>query len=377
MIIRKAFQFHLRPTKKQERALQFHLDECRWLYNELLEQRKISYLELEENLTRTQQYSFIPHLVQERPGLDLIHSQVLQNVADRLDKSYKAFFLRVKSGGTPGFPRFKGYNQYNSFCFPQSGFSLSDGVIKLSKIGDVRLKSHREIQGKIKTCTIKKTTSGSWLITFSCEIESNPLSVLENSVGIDVGLTTFAVFSDGKSIENPRFFKKEEEALAKAQKKLAKEEKGTLKRKQKRIIVAKIHQRIANKRKNFCHQESKKIIDNYQYICIEDLNITKMLESGFLSKSISDASWGLFRQHLTYKAEYAGRKLGIVDPAYTSQTCSNCNNVEAKMLSQRKHSCCICGYQDSRDANASKNILALGLDGQQETARSSRLQAGE
>jgi putative transposase len=363
MIIRKAFQFHLRPTKKQARALQFHLDECRWLYNELLEQRKTSYLELKENLTRTQQYSFIPHLVQERPGLALIHSQVLQNVADRLDKSYKAFFRRVKSGGTPGFPRFKGYNQYNSFCFAQSGFSLVAGHVKLSKIGVVRLKLHREIQGKIKTCTIKKTTSGSWLITFSCEIESNPLPILETSVGIDVGLKTFAVFSDDKSIENPRFFKKEEEALAKAQKKLVKEEKGTLKRKQKRIIVAKIHQRIANKRKNFCHQESKKIIDNYQYICIEDLNITKMLESGFLSKSISDASWGLFRQHLTYKAEYAGRKLGVVDPAYTSQKCSNCKNVEAKNLSQRKHICCICGYQDSRDGNASKNILALGLDG--------------
>lgn len=377
MIIRKAFQFHLRPTKKQARALQFHLDECRWLYNELLEQRKTSYLELEESLTRTQQYSFIPHLVQERPGLALIHSQVLQNVADRLDKSYQAFFRRVKSGEIAGFPRFKGYNQYNSFCFAQSGFSLVEGCIKLSKIGVIRLKLHREIQGKVKTCTIKKTTSDSWLITFSCEIESNPLPILETSVGIDVGLTTFAAFSDGKSIENPRFFRKEEESLAKAQKRLAKEEKGTLKRKQKRIIVAKIHQRIANKRKNFCHQESKKIIDHYQYICIEDLNITKMLENRFLSKSIADASWGLFRQYLTYKAEYAGRKLGIVDPAYTSQTCSNCKNVDAKKLSQRHHSCFICGYQDSRDANASKNILALGLDGQQETARSSRLQARE
>jgi len=377
MIIRKAFQFHLRPTKKQAKALQLHLDECRWLYNELLEQRKTSYLELEKSLTRTQQYGFIPHLVQERPGLALIHSQVLQNVADRLDKSYKAFFRRVKSGETAGFPRFKGYNQYNSFCFAQSGFSLATGCVKLSKIGVVRLKLHREMQGKVKTCTIKKTTSGSWLITFACEIEASSFPVLETSVGIDVGLTNFAIFSDGKSIENPRFFKKEAAALAKAQKKLAKEKKGTVKRKQKRIVVAKIHRRIANKRKNFCHQESKKIIDNYQYICIEDLNIKKMVENGFLAKSIADASWGLFRQHLTYKAEYAGRKLGVVNPAYTSQTCSNCKNVEAKKLSQRKHSCILCGYQDSRDGNASKNILALGLDGQQETARSSRLQARE
>ena len=373
MIIRKAFQFHLRPTKKQEKALQFHLDECRWLYNKLLDQRKTSYEELGESLTKYQQHNFLPLLKQERPSLLLIHSQVLQNVSDRLDKSYKAFFRRAKNGEAPGFPRFKGYNQYNSFCFPLSGFSLSDGSVKLSKIGAVRLKLHRKIEGKIKTCTIKKTTSGSWLVTFSCEIESNPLPILETSVGIDVGLTTFAVFSDGKSIENPRFFKKEEAALAKAQRKLEKEEKGSLKRKQKRIIVSKIHQRIANKRKNFCHKESKKLIDNYQYICIEDLNIKNMLESGFLSKSISDASWGLFRQHLTYKAEYAGRKLGIVDPAYTSQTCSNCKNVEAKKLSQRKHNCCVCGYQDSRDGNASKNILALGLDSQQETARSSRL----
>ena len=205
-------------------------------------------------------------------------------MADRLDKSYKAFFRRVKSGETAGFPRFKGYNQYNSFCFAQSGFSLATGCVKLSKIGVVRLKLHREMQGKVKTCTIKKTTSGSWLITFACEIEASSFPVLETSVGIDVGLTNFAIFSDGKSIENPRFFKKEAAALAKAQKKLAKEKKGTVKRKQKRIVVAKIHRRIANKRKNFCHQESKKIIDNYQYICIEDLNIKKWLKMVFLQK---------------------------------------------------------------------------------------------
>jgi len=377
MIIRKTFQFHLRPTKKQAKALQFHLDECRWLYNHLLEQRKTYYEELEESLTKFQQNNFLPFIKEERTSLTLIHSQVLQNVTDRLDKSYKAFFRRVKSGQTAGFPRFKGYNQYNSFCFSQSGFSLVDGKVKLSKIGIVRLKLHRNIEGKVKTCTIKKTATGSWLISFSCEIESNPLPENNKSVGIDVGLETFAVFSDGNEILNPRFFKQAEKELAKAQRKLAKEEKGTPKRKAKRLIVAKVHEKISNKRKNFCHQESRKIINNYQYICIEDLNIQKMLDNSFLSKSISDASWGLFRQHLTYKAEYAGRKLGVVDPAYTSQTCSNCKNIVAKKLSERKHSCQVCGYQDTRDGNASKNILALGLDSQQAIARSSRFQAGE
>ena len=363
MIVRKAFQYRLNPTKKQQRLLEMQLSGCQWLYNELLSQRKIAYEELDHSLTKYQQLMFLPELKQENPALDQIHSQVLQNVVDRLDKAFQAFFRRCKAVEKPGFPRFRGKHRYNSFCFPQSGFAVVGRELKLSKLGNIRIKMHRPLEGEIKTCTLRRNPSGTWDVTFSCEIDVQPLPIQEGVVGIDVGVKTFAVFSDGKEIQNPRFFKQEEKALAKAQKKLSKHEKGTKERRKQGKVVAKIHERIANRRKDFCHQESRKIINQYQFICIEDLNIKNMIEGSSLAKNITDVSWNQFRQYLTYKAEEAGRKLGLVNPAYTTQTCSKCNWIEEKKLSEREHSCTKCGYRATRDFNAAQNILALGLDG--------------
>jgi putative transposase len=363
MIVRKAFQFRLNPTKKQARILEMQLNQCRWLYNELLSQRKLAYEELDISLTKYQQLMFLPELKLEKPELDQIHSQVLQNIVDRLDKAFQAFFRRCKAGEKPGFPRFRGMHRYNSFCFPQSGFAVVGKELKLSKIGRIRIKMHRPIEGDIKTCTLRCNASGTWDVSLSCEVDVKPLPVQEKSVGIDVGINTFAVLSDGKEIPNPRFFRKEQKALAKAQKKLSKVEKGTKERRKQGKVVAKIHERIKNRRKDFCHQESRRIINEYQYICVEDLNIKNMIEESFLAKSITDASWNQFRQYLTYKAEEAGRKLGLVNPAYTTQICSRCQSIEQKKLSEREHSCKKCGYTATRDFNAAQNILALGLDG--------------
>ena len=377
MIVRKAYQFRLRPTKKQARLLEMHLNSCRWLYNELLSQRKLAYEELELPLTKYQQLMFLPELKLEKPELDHIHSQVLQNVVDRLDKAFQGFFRRCKIGEKPGFPRFRGLHRYNSFCFPQSGFAFVGKAVRLSKIGTIRLKLHRAMEGEIKTCTLKQTPSGSWDITFSCEIKANPLAPQEEAVGIDVGLTTFAVFSNEKEIKNPKFFQKGEKALGKAQKKLSKTEKGTKERRKAGKVVAKIHEKIRNQRKDFCHQETRQIINQYQYICIEDLDIKQMVEGSRLAKNIQDASWNQFYNYLTYKAEEAGRKLRLVNPAYTSQTCSCCGHIEAKRLSDRQHDCARCGYRATRDYNAARNILALGLDGLSESSKSSCLQARE
>lgn len=363
MIVRKAFQYRLNPTKKQARLLEMHLNQCRWLYNELLAQRKLAFEELDISLTKYQQLMFLPELKLEKPELDQIHSQVLQNVVDRLNKSFQNFFRRCKTGEKPGFPRFRGMHRYDSFCFPQSGFAVIGKELKLSKIGCVRIKMHRPLEGEVKTCTLCRTPSGSWTVSLSCEVDIKPLPPVEKSVGIDMGITHFAVFSDGKEIPNPRFFLKEEKALAKAQKKLAKTEKKTKERQKRGKIVAKIHERIRNKRKDFCHQESRKVINEYQYICVEDLDIKNMIEGSYLAKSITDASWKQFRQFLTYKAVEAGRKLGVVNPAYTTQTCYHCKHIETKKLSEREHRCLKCGYQATRDFNAAQNIWALGLDG--------------
>lgn len=373
MIVRKSFQFRLRPTKKQARLLQEHLDECRWLYNEMLSQRKLSFEELDESVSKYQQLMFLPLLKEERPSLAKVHSQVLQNVVDRLDKSFQGFFLRCKRGEKAGFPRFRGMHRYNSLCYPQSGFFIEDGRLGLSKIGSIRIRCHRPISGCVKTCTIRKNASGDWDMSLSCEVEVLPQSALQEAVGIDMGLTTFATFSNGEEIENPRFFKGAEKSLAKAQRKLAKLEKGTPSRRKQGKVVAKIHEKVRNQRKDFCHKQARKIVDRYQFICIEELQTAKMVEKSHLAKSITDASWNQFHQFLTYKAAEAGRKLGWVNPSYTTQDCSHCGYRRAKPLSERRHDCPQCGFKTTRDLNAAQNILALGLDGLGGTLRSPRL----
>jgi putative transposase len=373
VLVRKSFQFRLRLTKKQKKLLQTQLDECRWLYNELLEQRKLSHEELDLSLSKYQQLMFLPPLKEERPGLAGVHSQVLQNVVDRLDKAFQAFFRRCKAGEKPGFPRFRGMHRYNSFCYPQSGFATVGSVLKLSKIGNIRMKMHRPMEGEMKTCTLKRNASGDWDVSISCEVDVKPQPQKVDVIGIDVGLTHFAVLSNGQEIPNPRFFQKGQKALAKAQRGLAKAAKGSKERRKKGKAAAKIHEKISNQRKDFCHKESKKIVDQYQYICVEDLNIKKMVEGSYLAKSITDASWNQFRQFLTYKAAEAGRKLGLVNPAYTTQECSRCGTRGEKKLSERTHHCSHCGYQATRDLNAAENILALGLDSLGEIPRSLRL----
>lgn len=186
MIVQKSFQFRLHPTKKQSRVLEEQLIECRWLYNELLLQRKLAYEELDVTLTKYQQFMFLPELKIERPSLDQVHSQVLQNVVDRLDKAFQGFFRRYKAGTKAGFPRFRGMHRYSSFCYPQSGFAVNGKELKLSKIGNIRIKMHRPIKGKIKTCTLRRNAAGQWNVSFSCEVDTKPLPVNKEAVGIDV-----------------------------------------------------------------------------------------------------------------------------------------------------------------------------------------------
>ena len=357
----KTYKYRLFTTKKQTTKLLQTLEECRWLYNHFLEQRKTSWEQDKKGINYHAQAVSIVKLKQDRQSLSDIYSQVLQNVAVRVDLAFKAFFRRVKeSKGKVGYPRFKGVGWYDSFTYPQTGFEIKDNGLRLSKIGTIKIKMHRQIEGKIKTCTIRRSATGKWYVSFSCLVETKPLSKSDKTVGIDVGLTSFATFSNGSKIDNPRFFRKDEKDLVKVQRKLSKAEKGTPERKKRRKAVAKVHGRISNRRDNFCHQETRKIINQYGVICIEDLSVNQMVHNHCLSKSIHDAAWSQFAQYLSYKAENAGRTLIRVNPAYTSQTCSKCGHREVKKLSDRVHHCSCCNFVCDRDHNASLNILALG-----------------
>ena len=303
----------------------------------------------------------------ERPGLKTVHSQVLQNVAVRIDLAFKAFFRRTKAGEKPGYPRFRGRYRYESLTFPQypSGCSVAGDKLTLSKVGAVRIVLHRPLEGDAKTCTIKRTSTGKWFATFSCEVGAPaPLPPSVEQVGIDVGLTTFATLSvgtDGESIENPRFFRADQAELAKVQRRFAKTAKGTAERRKRRKPVARIHERIKNRRHNFAHQTARRIVNRFGFIAVEDLEVNRMVHNHCLAKSISDAAWSLFFALLFFKAANAGRTIVKVNPAYTSQTCNACGHRQKMPLSERIFRCECCQFVRGRDHNASLNILALGL----------------
>jgi putative transposase len=361
--VRKTFQYRLYPTAKQERLLSQTLGECRWLYNHLLSSRKHTWEERQESLSLYDQHAQLPALKAERPALVGVHSQVLQNVAVRLDLAFAAFFRRVKNGEKPGYPRFRGPNRYDSFCFPQygNGCRLDGNQLSLSKIGTVRVVLHRPLEGTPKTVCVRRSRTGKWYVTIACEWEPTPLPEAPEQTGIDVGLTTFAALSTGETIDNPRFFRQEEKALAKAQRRLEKAPKGTRERRKRCKVVARVHERIRFRRQDFAHQESRKIANRFQVIVVEDLAVKRLLEDSYLPKSISDVAWAAFAAMLSVKAEWAGRSFVAVNPAYTSQDCSRCGHRQSMPLSERIYRCPCCCLELDRDVNAALNILRLGL----------------
>lgn len=352
MVVRRTFQFRIYPGRKQEVVLNRTLTACRHLYNDSLAERK-KQAEL-NRLKKT--FDVFPWgkpdwIYYEHQANDLsesktdfqkeIHSQVLQNVLKRVQKNMDNFFRGS------GYPRFKGRNRYNSFTYPQSGFELEDGKLYLSKIGSIRIILHREIEGKIKTCTIKRDVD-QWYATFSCEIE-NPVPVeIRTKTGIDVGLIDLITLSNGEQIKPPEFLRESEDKLTHEQKRLSRKKKGSGKRNRQKIIVAKVHRRIRNQRKDFAHKTGRILVDNYDLIKFEDLQIKNIVQNHHLAKSISDAGWYQLMNLTEYKAAYAGKFVEFVNPAGTSQTCI-CGFSVPKKLSQRIHRCPSCGLVMGRD----------------------------
>ena len=356
---RLAYAYRVYPTKAQEAALTGTLEACRQVYNSLLNWRKHDYEVLGKSPSKFEQQAAFPRWKKEHAELSDVYSQVLQNVAVRVDLAFDAFFRRVKVGETPGFPRLKGHGQYDSITYPQSGFGFFQGRLRLSKIGDLAIRLHRPIEGAVKTCIVRRVRH-KWYACLSCEVGAEVLPSSDEEVGIDVGLKTFASLSNGENVENPRFFRKDEKALAKAQRKLAKQKCGSRERRKARKVVSRIHERIRNRRHDFVHQTARRLVNRYGVIAVEKLNVKGMVKNHCLAKSIADASWSMFRSVLTGKAERANRLVVAVNPAYTSMTCSGCGNIARKALSQRRHDCPHCGLSLDRDTNAAINILSVG-----------------
>ncbi len=289
----------------------------------------------------------------------------MQNVAVRIDLAFQAFFRRIRSGEKPGYPRFRGKGRYASITFPQVPVGCKLDVearrVRLHGVGQVKIILHRPLEGTPKTATISRSGTGKWYVCFSCECaEPSPLPDTGQQVGIDVGLKTFATLSTGQEIANPRFFRAEERAFAKAQRRLSKVENGAPERAKRRKVVARVHERITWRRGDFAHQHSRRIVNAFDLIAVEDLSVNRMTHHHCLAKSIQDAAWSQFAALIAYKAAWAGRQYVAVNPAYTSQDCSSCGHRQTLSLADRTYTCPCCGVILDRDVNASLNILRLG-----------------
>lgn len=340
---------------------------CRHWYNMCLEDRKLAY-ELEgRHVTRNDQNKKSASFRKAFRLQDTVFSQTLQVTCDDLDKAFKAFFRRIKGGEAPGYPRFKGAQHFHSFGFPRFGVGVKlDGRrLKLFGIGRVAVRWHREMSGKAKTARIS-VKAGKWYVSFSCEQDDPiPLPKTDEIVGLDMGVSALLTSDKGEQVDNPKWYRKSQKDLRVAQRSLQRKKKGGKNRRKALITVQRLHEHVSNTRKDFLNKIVYSLVQNYDLIAIEDLRIKNMVRNRHLSKSILDAGWGYFRERLVSKAANAGREVVVVNPAYTSKTCSNCGEQFVDFsLSVRWVECAHCGLSLNRDHNAAINILkrAIGQD---------------
>lgn len=368
MPTRKAYKYRLYPTTEQGQAMADMLETHRHLYNRALAERKTAWEERQESVSYGQQSA---HLKDERTTnafLARTNFSSCQATLRRLDRAFQAFFRRVKAGDTPGYPRFKSQNRFDTVEFPSYGdgckWDETQTRVYFQHIGLVKVKVHRSIEGTIKTISFKREADG-WHVVVSCELPDAELapSALP-ATGIDLGLKAFLVTADGQTIAPPRYYRKAQAALRRAQRSVARKQKGSNRHTKAVHRLAKHHLHVRNQRRNFHHQTAYHLTHQYGAIVHEALNIQGIARSR-LAKSTHDVGWGQFLSILHSKAEGAGVRVIAVPPANTTQQCSACGALpetpqQRKRLSDRVHRCPSCGYMADRDLNAARNILRLG-----------------
>src|SRR5581483_888380 len=364
------YEYRLYPRPAERRALEALLEQGREVYNAALTQCKVVYETTGQHQSALSQWPYFRDWRNAFPDL-ILNASSLQHILRRLDKAYAAFFRRIKAGETPGHPRFKGETRFNSI-----EYTYGDGVkleydevfdrfvLRVQNVGNIKVKLNRFVphDATIKQVVIKRKASG-WYVYLQLDCP-DPLPVEPNglpAVGADMGLLRLLTLSDGTLIDNPRWLRDALDELRRAQRRLARALKGSQNRKDKRQIVARLHEHVANVRRDFWHKLTHWLVHHYGLIVLEDLSLDFMLRNAHLALSAHDAGLGLFRQLLDYKAESAGSHVTTVNAAYTSQVCSGCGLIVEKDLSVRVHRCPECQLELDRDLNAARNILKLAF----------------
>jgi putative transposase len=346
----------------QERTLTSWLRMCCWLYNQALEQRIKAYRRRKESVGYNQQCALLTELRQRMPMLKAVPVVFARDALRRLDRGFQAFFRRIQAGDKPGFPRFRAHSRYHSLEYLAGGaYIRPDNLLSIPKLGLARFRvGDQRLAGKQKLLRILRRAGG-WFAQVVVEdgLAAPPKVPIQTAVGIDVGLEAFATLDSGEKIANPRYFRASEQKLKRAQQRLCRSRKGSRNRRKAVQQVARIHERIAAQRKDFAHQQSRKIVNRFDLIGFEDLNL-KGLARSKLAKSITDAAWRLFLFFVMYKAERAGRHAVAVDPRRTSQECPQCGMVKPKNLFERVHRC-PCGLRIDRDEASARVIRARAL----------------
>lgn len=349
----RTFEYRMRPNTAQETALFATLKASRQLYNDALAEWKThfettgKYLHLYEQDKKYNKTTY--------PDVPAV---VTDQVMKRLHRALTAFFQGHKEGRKVGFPRFKPAQRWHSIEFRNGPNAMDGCYFKAPKQcgGRMRVHLHRPLQGTFKFARIVKRPSG-WHLQCICTVGEQPLPRTEAVIGLDMGITYLVADSEGTRVENPKAYRKSMERLAASQQRLSRCQKGSHRRRKAARRTARIHEQIANQRKDVLHKISRLYVNQYQTIVIEDLQPANMVKNHTLALSISDSGWGMLRHYLEYKAAEAGRQVEAVPPHYTSQLCSHCGEYVQKALSVRTHLCPHCGFIADRDVNAAINIL--------------------